>query len=72
MTAAIPLASLELTGGMLTNFGFHKLTFKGYMYLADHGSADHMFQRILALPAPSGMIPSHLVVLFASSEGFIK
>jgi len=49
----------------------------GYLYLADHGStdhgsADHVFQRIPALLAPSGMIPSHLVVLFASSEGFTK
>jgi len=36
------------------------LSLLGYMYLADHGSADHVFQRIHALPAPlSGMIPSH-------------
>jgi len=42
------------------------------MYLADHGSADHVFYRIHALKAPSGVIPSHLIVLLSGSQGFNK
>jgi len=47
---------------------------RGYMYLADRGSTDcrsvdHVLQQIHTLPAPLGVIPSHLVDLFASSEG---
>jgi len=35
MIAARPLASFEFTGGVLTYFGFHKLTFKG-LYSSHH------------------------------------
>jgi len=38
-----------------------------YKYLADH-----VFQRIHALQAPSGVITSHLIVLSSSSQGFNK
>jgi len=44
------------------------------MYLADHGPADHG-SRVLTnsrLQAPLGVIPSHLIVLFTSSQGFNK
>lgn len=40
--------------------------------LTDRGSTDHAFQQIYALPPSLGTIPSHLIVLFTSSEGFSK